>query len=131
MAATLLTGTAGMIGSSVAEVLLESDHSVPAVDTLTPDKGPKLKKWRLAQLRNREGFTHHDVNVRDGDALSNLCSQKEPNAIANLAALAGVRASLDDPEAYHETNSTGTLNLLELCRKHDVSTFVLASSSSL
>jgi nucleoside-diphosphate-sugar epimerase len=128
---TLLTGAAGMIGHRVAKALLEAGHDVTAVDAVTPDKGPTLKRHRLDQLQSRSEFTFHEQDIRDRETLAAIVAEANPDAVVNLAALAGVRASLEAPQSYHETNATGTLNLLELCREHDVGTFVLASTSSL
>jgi len=96
-----------------------------------------LKHWRLAQLEGRPGFEFHRLDIGDRHGLAELfrlygADRKVPfDAVINLAARAGVRQSVENPWVYFETNATGTLNLLELCREFGVKKFVLASTSSL
>jgi nucleoside-diphosphate-sugar epimerase len=95
----------------------------------------RLKDWRLARLSEQPGFVFQRADISDREALSDtfdrLLSDKRPEAVINLAARAGVRYSVQNPWAYVDTNVTGTLNLLELCRQHEIGKFVLASTSSL
>ncbi len=132
MANYLLAGAAGFIGAAVAEKLLDAGHAVLGVDDLNDAYDVRLKHWRLGRLRGRERFTFRRADVSDRDALEAAC-HGEPLAdgVINLAARAGVRASVDDPWAYVGANVTGTLNLLDLCRERRVPKFVLASTSSL
>ncbi len=132
MANYLLTGAAGFIGAAVAGRLLEAGHAVLGVDDLNDAYDVRLKHWRLERLRARERFTFRRADVSDRDALEAACDG-EPLAdgVINLAARAGVRASVEDPWAYVGANVTGTLNLLDLCRERRVPKFVLASTSSL
>ncbi len=128
----LVTGAAGFIGARVAETLLAEGHAVVGVDNLNDAYDVRLKEWRLARLRAHEGFSFHRLDITDRAALSHLESSDAAfDAVVNLAARAGVRYSVENPWAYVETNVTGTLNLLELCRERRIGKFVLASSSSL
>ncbi len=128
----LVTGVAGFIGSKVAELLLEGGHDVFGVDNLCPAYDVRLKKYRLALLLGRPGFRFLPVDIAEREAMSTAWVGNAPfDAVINLAARAGVRQSVDDPWVYVETNVTGTLNLLELCRRDRVNKFILASTSSL
>ncbi len=129
----LVTGVAGFIASKVAEFLLNQGHRVVGLDNLNHAYDVRLKEWRLKGLLGRQGFSFHKMDICDRDALEGLFhAQDAPfNAIINLAARAGVRQSVEDPWVYYETNVTGTLNLLELCRCKGIKKFVLASTSSL
>lgn len=127
----LFTGAAGFIGSAVCDLLLRQGHEVAGVDNLSDAYDPRLKEWRLAQLRGRGGFSFTRADVGDGEAMARVFANAAPEVVANLAARAGVRQSLEDPQAYLDANARGTLVLLELCRKLDVPRFLLASTSSL
>jgi nucleoside-diphosphate-sugar epimerase len=122
-----VTGCAGFIGSKVAELLLEDGHTVVGIDNLNDAYDVRLKEWRLRTLQGRSGFTFHKLDISDRGSLRNLAA---PEAVVNLAARAGVRQSLEDPWVYLQTNVTGTLNLLDVCRERRVRKFVLASTSS-
>ena len=127
----LLTGCAGFIGWKVAQKLLERGEVVIGVDNLNDYYDPKLKEWRLSTLQSNDRFSFHKEDITDLAAMQNLFETHTFDAVINLAARAGVRASVEDPWIYYNTNVTGTLNLLECCQKHHVKKFVLASTSSL
>ena len=128
----LLTGAAGFIAARVAERLLEAGHTVVGVDNLNTAYDVRLKTWRLARLRAQANFTFYQLDIVDRPALEALWAAGPAFAgVINLAARAGVRQSIEAPEVYLETNALGTLNLLELCCRHGVPKFVLASTSSL
>ncbi len=129
MANYLVTGVAGFIASRVADLLLEEGHTVCGVDNMNDAYDVTLKNWRLARLEGREGFEFQRVDICDRAALESIW--RPFDAVVNLAARAGVRQSVENPWVYIETNTTGTLNLLELCRTRGVQKFVLASTSSL
>ena len=134
MATYLVTGAAGFIASRVATFLLAAGHHVIGLDNLNDAYDVRLKLWRLAALKDQPNFTFHQRDLGDRPALQALFSAPgaEPiAAVINLAARAGVRQSVENPWVYLETNITGTLNLLELCREWGVPKFVLASTSSL
>lgn len=126
----IVTGCAGFIGAAVTETLLEQGAPVLGVDNLNDAYDPRLKLWRLDRLKSRPRFEFHEGDIRAASSLESLFDPV-PYAVLNLAARAGVRQSLENPGEYLDTNAGGTLTLLELCRKHDVGRFVLASTSSL
>ena len=130
MTTYLVTGAAGFIASKVCEFLIGEGHEVVGIDNLNDAYDVRLKEWRLEQLQGQPEFRFHQVDICSRDQLRDLFSSKF-QAVINLAARAGVRQSLENPWVYFETNLTGTLNLLELCREFDVNKFVLASTSSL
>jgi len=128
----LLTGCAGFIGAKTAELLLEQGHTVIGIDNLNDAYDPKLKRWRLSRLQERPQFAFHPVDISEWDATKQVFEAQLPyDAVINLAARAGVRQSVENPWVYIATNTTGALNLLELCRQHGVNKYVLASTSSL
>ncbi len=129
----LVTGVAGFIANKVAEFLLAEGHTVTGVDNLNDAYDVRLKDWRLARIRNTPGFTFQNMDIADYEAVKALWkSATQPfEAVINLAARAGVRQSVENPWVYVDTNTTGTLNLLEQCKEYGVSKFVLASTSSL
>lgn len=132
MANYLVTGCAGFIGSKVTELLLERGDTVVGIDNLNDAYDTRLKDWRLARLCGRQAFEYLRADICDRPALDTLwASSPRFEAVINLAARAGVRQSVENPWVYFDTNANGTLNLLELCRKHGVSKFILASTSSL
>jgi nucleoside-diphosphate-sugar epimerase len=126
----LVTGSAGFIASKITERLLEEGHTVTGVDNINDAYDQRLKQWRLSQIQGKPGFTFYQLDICDREALGGVFSSKF-DAVINLAARAGVRQSVENPWVYFETNVTGTLNLLEMCRQHDIGKFVLASTSSL
>lgn len=126
----LVTGCAGFIGWKVTEFLLEAGHTVVGIDNLNTAYDTQVKQWRLKQLEGTPNFDFHCSDICDRDALR-VIFKTSYDAVINLAARAGVRQSVENPWVYVDTNVTGTLNLLELCREFEVKKFVLASTSSL
>ena len=138
MAHYLVTGAAGFIASRVVGMLLDGGHTVTGIDNLNDAYDVRMKEYRLAQLLGRPGFTFHRFDITDRQAMERFAVEASHQACAqpfeaviNLAARAGVRQSLDNPWVYVQTNITGTLNLLELCRQHGIPKFILASTSSI
>lgn len=129
MAHYLLTGAAGFIGARTAELLLDAGHVVLGVDDVNDAYDPRVKRYRLARLAARKGFRFLELDIAKRDALARV-GDEPCDAVLNLAARAGVRASVENPWVYVETNVTGTLNLLEWCRARGVRKFVLSSTSS-
>lgn len=131
MAHYLVTGAAGFIGAYVTQQLLAAGHHITGIDNLNDAYDVRLKEWRLKNLELHESFQFHKADISDFENLKSLWMGKKFDAVINLAARAGVRGSVRFPRTYYQTNLTGTLNLLELCREHGISKFVLASTSSL
>ncbi|OGO38649.1 MAG: nucleotide sugar epimerase [Chloroflexi bacterium RBG_16_57_11] len=132
----LVTGTAGFIGSRVTEMLLDSGHRVIGIDNLNDAYDVRIKYWRLNRLLGRPDFAFHQLDISDRRALDSaqFLGNGQPaslDGVINLAARAGVRQSVENPWVYVDTNMTGTLNLLELCRRWDIPKFILASTSSI
>lgn len=127
----LVTGCAGFIGAKVAEVLAGGGHEVLGVDNLNGAYDLRLKNWRLEQIRRTLGLAVQQLDITNADGLVRVAEGHQFDAVVNLAARAGVRQSILTPGVYYETNVTGTLRLLELCRARGIKKFVLASTSSL
>lgn len=127
----LLTGAAGFIGSFTLRKLLDEGHFVVGIDNLNDYYSPELKKYRLSAFEKDKNFKFIKADISDFEAMSVIFQTYKIDAVINLAARAGVRYSLVNPFVYYETNSTGTVNLLELCKDYGVKKFVLASTSSL
>jgi len=124
----LVTGGAGFIGSHLAEKLLAGGHDVVIVDDFNDFYDPQIKHANIAGFA--KDVTVYRVDLRDGESLRNLFHREKVDAIAHLAARAGVRPSIQYPRLYYDTNVTGTLHLLEAARVTGVERFVFASSSS-
>lgn len=128
----LVTGAAGFIASVVAELLLQRGAEVVGIDNMNDAYDPRLKEYRLARLKEMPGFRFYKLDVRERSLLEDRRLQGQDfKAVINLAARAGVRDSLKDPWEYLETNTTGTLNLLEFCIQENIGKFLLASTSSI
>ncbi|MBI2814372.1 MAG: NAD-dependent epimerase/dehydratase family protein [Opitutae bacterium] len=130
MATYLVTGAAGFIASKVAEMLLADGHTVVGVDNLNDYYDVRLKDYRLAQLTPKPGFSFHRLDIEDLPGLERIFTAHRFDAVFNLAARAGVRASLEQPELYRRTNVAGEANVLQCQVKYGVKKHVLASSSS-
>jgi UDP-glucuronate 4-epimerase len=127
----LVTGCAGFIGWKVSEKLLEENMNVVGIDNLNDYYDPGLKEWRLSSINKNQNFSLNVLDISEYEPLRKPFSENKIDAVINLAARAGVRASLEDPWVYLDTNIKGTLNLLERCKEFGVHKFVLASTSSL
>jgi nucleoside-diphosphate-sugar epimerase len=133
----LVTGAAGFIAARVSRMLLDAGHSVTGVDNLNDAYDPRMKTHRLGLLTPLKGFRFIEMDISHRDAVASLGDvtpegQAQPyDAVINLAARAGVRASVENPWVYVDTNMTGTLNLLELCKAHGIPKLILASTSSI
>ncbi len=131
MARYLLTGAAGFIGAQVAGALLARGDQVVGVDNLNDAYDTRLKDWRLKRLTTHPSFHFERLDISDAAALAPVIGLGPFEAVINLAARAGVRASVRLPELYARTNMLGALHLLELCRTQAIPKFVQASTSSL
>ncbi len=126
----LITGSAGFIGSALSLRLLERGDEVIGIDCLNDYYDVNLKQARLARTLPHPGYTDLRINIEDRDAVADAFSRHKPNRVVNLAAQAGVRYSIENPQAYIDTNLVGFGNILEGCRHNDVEHLVFASSSS-
>ncbi len=126
----LVTGGAGFIGSHLCEYWLRQGHQVAIIDNLDPFYDPALKRANLGDIRSAGRFEFSEIDLRDASRLRQVVMDFRPEAVAHLAARAGVRPSLLEPELYVATNVLGTVNLLEACRATGVHRFIFASSSS-
>jgi UDP-glucuronate 4-epimerase len=127
----LVTGAAGFIGFHTARNLLLRGDEVVGIDNLNDYYSPKLKLDRLAELEKLKGFHFHKVDIADASALKEALKRYKIRRVIHLAAQAGVRHSLDHPEAYISSNLVGHFNILEYCRHLDgLENLVYASSSS-
>ncbi len=126
----LVTGAAGFIGARTSELLTQAGHTVIGVDNLNDAYDVRMKEHRLARLEKLKGFSFRKLDVSSKQDVEQLNSEKF-DAVISLAARAGVRASVENPWLFYETNLTGTLNLLELCRNTGIPKFLLASTSSI
>ena len=127
----LITGVAGFIGSHLTDRLLAEGHTVVGIDNFDPFYPRRAKEENLHSARQHERFTFVEADIRSNEDLKGLVADLSGcDAVAHLAAKAGVRPSLEDPAGYHETNVVGTANVLELARQLGVKQFVFASSSS-
>jgi len=126
----LVTGCAGFIGAATSTALLEQGHTLIGIDNLNDYYDVNLKKARLDQLRQYDSFQFYADDLADKSALDNIFQQHRPHKVINLAAQAGVRYSLKNPQAYVNSNLVGFANLLEACRHYEVTHLLFASSSS-
>ncbi|MBO7282942.1 MAG: SDR family NAD(P)-dependent oxidoreductase, partial [Alistipes sp.] len=129
----LVTGAAGFIGANLVKRLLNefADVKVIGIDSITDYYDVRLKHERLRELeRYGERFIFTQGNIADKQAIDNLFAEHKPAVVVNLAAQAGVRYSITNPDAYIESNLIGFYNILEACRHNEVEHLVYASSSS-
>lgn len=130
MAKIIVTGNAGFIGYHLAERLLARGDEVIGVDNLNDYYDVNLKRARLARLERHPYFRFHRLDLADRPAMERLFAESGATTVVNLAAQAGVRYSLTNPQAYIDSNIVGFGNVLEGCRHNDIKHLVYASSSS-
>ena len=128
----LITGVAGFIGSNLAQKVLKenSEIQIVGIDNLNEYYDIKIKKARLKELEQNKNFVFIKGNIADKEALEKIFKEYEPEIVVNLAAQAGVRYSITNPDVYIESNIIGFYNILECCRHYPVKHLVYASSSS-
>jgi len=126
----LITGAAGFIGFHLSKKLCNSGYKVLGIDNLNQYYDVRIKQARLEILKGFPGFTFRECDLVDYKSLDSLFQGQTLKYVVNLAAQAGVRYSLTNPHAYLESNLHGFLNILEVCRHHQVEHLVYASSSS-
>ncbi len=126
----LVTGAAGFIGSTLVDRLLGRGDSVVGVDCFNDYYSPRIKRQNLAQALKSDRFSLHACDLEDEAALRDVFAQTRPEVVVHLAARAGVRPSLKDPNLYHRVNVIGSQHVLDACRDFTPSHLVFASSSS-
>ncbi|WP_322551826.1 NAD-dependent epimerase/dehydratase family protein [Priestia megaterium] len=126
----LITGAAGFIGYFLSKKLLEEGCKVIGIDNVNDYYDVELKNTRLEQLEPYEKFTFLKLDISNKEALTNVFKEYTPNIVVNLAAQAGVRYSIENPDVYMQSNVIGFYNILEACRHYPVDHLVYASSSS-
>ena len=126
----LITGTAGCIGHALALRVLARGDEIVGVDNLNGYYDVSLKRDRLSHLEPHPNFTDVRLDLENADGMAELFATHRPQRVVNLAAQAGVRYSLENPQAYINANISGFLNVLEGCRHNAVEHLVYASSSS-
>jgi len=126
----LVTGAAGFIGSHVAEALLARGDRVTGLDNFNDYYSPVRKRANVASLMPNPRFTLCESDVRDEEAMRRICADGKFDAVIHLAAMAGVRYSIERAPLYVDVNVRGTVNMLEATRKAGVPHFVFASTSS-
>ncbi|AFU98971.1 NAD-dependent epimerase [Simiduia agarivorans] len=126
----MVTGAAGFIGSTLSHRLLARGDEVIGVDNLNDYYDVTLKHARLDRLTSQPGFQFAKLAIEDKAAVDKVYREHKPDRVVNLAAQAGVRYSLENPQAYIDANITGFLNILEACRHQGTDHLVYASSSS-
>ncbi len=130
MSRILLTGAAGFIGSNLAERLLADGHDVVGVDNFDSFYDPHVKRRNLAAVLDAGRFSLREADIRDRDAMERVLAERPCDVVVHLAARAGVRPSIEQPQLYADVNVNGTVTLLEAARTHGVGRFIFASSSS-
>jgi UDP-glucuronate 4-epimerase len=125
-----ITGAAGFIGSSLAESLLKKGNSVVSLDNFNDFYDPAIKRGNIQRLEKYEGFQSIEGDIRDKAVLDDIFNNNSFDCVVHLAAMAGVRPSIDDPRLYYDVNINGTYNILEKCSEQKPKKVILASSSS-
>lgn len=131
-----ITGVAGFIGSNLVKRILSENESknetiqIVGLDNINDYYDVSLKEYRLNQLKKYENFIFIKGNLADKETVENIFKEYHPEIVVNLAAQAGVRYSITNPDAYIESNLIGFYNILECCRHYPVEHLVYASSSS-
>jgi UDP-glucuronate 4-epimerase len=126
----LLTGGAGFIGSHVAEALVRGGAKLTIVDSLDPFYSPAWKRANLEDVRRVGRFEFFEADICHAPRVREIFRAFRPDTVIHLAARAGVRPSIEQPQLYERVNVSGTLNLLDLCREFRVQNFIFGSSSS-
>ena len=126
----LVTGAAGFIGAFLAKRLLERGDNVVGADNVNDYYDVRIKRARLEMLSKYDNFTFKEINIADKTAVDEIFEEYRPEIVVNLAAQAGVRYSIENPQVYIESNIIGFFNILEACRRYPVEHLVYASSSS-
>jgi nucleoside-diphosphate-sugar epimerase len=131
MKKVLVTGVAGFIANKTAEFLLKDGVEVVGIDNMNDYYDVRLKEHRLEAIISHPQFTFKKLDIENKADLETLFNEHKFDAVLNLAARAGVRYSMENPDVYMTTNAMGTLNILNEMKKHEIKKMVLASTSSL
>lgn len=126
----LVTGAAGFIGAFLTKRLLERGDNVVGADNVNDYYDVRIKRARLEMLSKYDNFTFKEINIADKATVDEIFEGYRPEIVVNLAAQAGVRYSIENPQVYIESNIIGFFNILEACRRYPVEHLVYASSSS-
>ena len=124
----LVTGGAGFIGSHLVERLLGHNHDVAIIDDFNDFYDPRIKRQNIAAFEKQIAI--HDLDLRNAERVADLFRREKFDGVFHLAARAGVRPSIQQPQLYYDTNVAGTLHLLEAARANGLERFIFASSSS-
>ena len=130
MTTYFITGGAGFIGSTLSQKLIEQGNKVIAIDNFCDFYNPKIKENNVKELLQNENFKLYRADIRDRKALKEIFNENKIDIVMHLAAMAGVRPSIENPILYQEVNCMGTQNILEEMKEHNVKNGVFASSSS-
>jgi UDP-glucuronate 4-epimerase len=130
MKKVLITGAAGFIGSNLALTMLKQGFTVSGIDNFDNFYDPQIKRNAVSKLELNPGFKIYEGDIRDRVLLDRIFSTEKPELVIHLAARAGVRPSIEQPELYYDVNVTGTLLLLEAMRGAGIKNLLFASSSS-
>ena len=130
MTTYFITGGAGFIGSTLSQKLIEKGDKVVAIDNFCEFYNPNIKENNVKQLLQNENFKLYRGDIRDRQAVKKIFDQNKIDIVMHLAAMAGVRPSIENPILYQEVNCMGTQNILEEMKEHHVKNGVFASSSS-
>jgi UDP-glucuronate 4-epimerase len=125
-----ITGIAGFIGSHLASRLLDLGHTVVGLDNFCDFYDPAIKRARAARLASRPGCTIIEGDIRDTPVVDTMFATHAPGSVIHIAAMAGVRPSIQNPRLYAEVNIGGTVNMLSAAQRAGCSRFIFASSSS-
>lgn len=126
----MITGGAGFIGFHLSKSLLDKGASVLGFDNMNDYYDIKLKEARIHELEGRDGYRFEKADLSDKEQVFSLFETYQPDIVINLGAQAGVRYSIENPDAYMQSNMMGFYHILEACRRHPVEHLVFASSSS-
>ncbi|HEV8169523.1 MAG TPA: GDP-mannose 4,6-dehydratase, partial [Pyrinomonadaceae bacterium] len=127
----LITGGAGFIGSHLVDRLLATEvERITVVDDFNDFYNPSIKRDNIREHLKDQRYSINEIDIRNRSALEQIFKSNNFDCVVHLAARAGVRPSLSEPQLYAETNINGTVNLLELARHHNIKQFVFGSSSS-
>lgn len=125
-----ITGGAGFIGSSLSKKLIEQGNKVITIDNFCDFYNPNIKENNIKEFKNNPNYKIYRADIRDKQAIKEIFDQNQIDIVMHLAAMAGVRPSIENPILYQEVNCIGTQNILEEMKTHDIKNLVMASSSS-